>query len=76
MRMICTRDGKPLDPRDEERLSEAVDTIMLDYPPELRRNGITRMLEFISETAQYGDYVSGPRVIDAGVARVDSRRRN
>ena len=27
--------------------------------------GITRMLEFISETAQYGDYVSGPRVIDA-----------
>ncbi len=24
------------------------------------------MLEFISETAQYGDYVSGPRVIDAG----------
>ncbi len=29
--------------------------------------GITRMLEFISETAQYGDYVSGPRIIDAGV---------
>ncbi len=28
--------------------------------------GITRMLEFVSETAQYGDYVSGPRVIDAG----------
>ena len=28
--------------------------------------GITRMLEFISETAQYGDFVSGPRVIDAG----------
>ncbi len=27
--------------------------------------GISRMLEFISETAQYGDYVSGPRVIDA-----------
>jgi ketol-acid reductoisomerase len=26
--------------------------------------GITRMHEFISETAQYGDYVSGPRVID------------
>ena len=23
-------------------------------------------LEFVSETAQYGDYVSGPRVIDAG----------
>lgn len=29
--------------------------------------GITRMLEFVSETAQYGDYVSGPRIIDAGV---------
>ena len=29
--------------------------------------GITRMLEFISETAPYGDFVSGPRVIDAGV---------
>ncbi len=27
--------------------------------------GITRMLEFISETAQYGDFVSGPRVINA-----------
>ena len=29
--------------------------------------GITRMLDFISETAQYGDFVSGPRVIDASV---------
>ncbi|MEY2150025.1 MULTISPECIES: ketol-acid reductoisomerase [Rhodanobacter] len=29
--------------------------------------GIAKMLEFISETAQYGDYVSGPRVIDASV---------
>jgi len=27
--------------------------------------GITRMLEFVSETAQYGDYISGPRVINA-----------
>lgn len=27
--------------------------------------GITRMLEFVSETAQYGDYVSGPRIVDA-----------
>src|ERR1700722_324272 len=26
--------------------------------------GITRMLEFVSETAQYGDYVSGPRIVD------------
>jgi ketol-acid reductoisomerase len=29
--------------------------------------GITKMLEFVSETAQYGDFVSGPRVVDAGV---------
>lgn len=29
--------------------------------------GLTKMLEFVSETAQYGDYVSGPRVIDDGV---------
>lgn len=29
--------------------------------------GLTRMLEFVSETAQYGDYVSGPRVVDDGV---------
>ena len=29
--------------------------------------GVSRMLEFISETAQYGDFVSGPRVIDASV---------
>ena len=28
--------------------------------------GLKRMLEFVSETAQYGDYVSGPRVVDAG----------
>jgi ketol-acid reductoisomerase len=27
--------------------------------------GITRMLEFVSETAQYGDFVSGPRVVTA-----------
>jgi ketol-acid reductoisomerase len=29
--------------------------------------GLSKMLEFVSETAQYGDYVSGPRVVDAGV---------
>jgi ketol-acid reductoisomerase len=27
--------------------------------------GITRMLQFVSETAQYGDYVSGPRIVDS-----------
>jgi ketol-acid reductoisomerase len=29
--------------------------------------GIAKMLQYVSETAQYGDYVSGARVIDAGV---------
>jgi ketol-acid reductoisomerase len=28
--------------------------------------GLTKMLAFVSETAQYGDYVSGPRVVDEG----------
>jgi ketol-acid reductoisomerase len=28
--------------------------------------GLTRMLAFVSETAQYGDYTRGPRVVDAG----------
>jgi ketol-acid reductoisomerase len=27
--------------------------------------GLTKMLQFVSETAQYGDYVSGPRIVDA-----------
>ncbi|HEX7916905.1 MAG TPA: ketol-acid reductoisomerase [Rudaea sp.] len=31
----------------------------------LYQGGITKMLTFISETAQYGDYVSGPRIVDA-----------
>jgi ketol-acid reductoisomerase len=28
--------------------------------------GIARMLEFVSETAQYGDYTRGPRIVDEG----------
>ncbi len=28
--------------------------------------GLSKMLQFVSETAQYGDFVSGPRIIDAG----------
>jgi ketol-acid reductoisomerase len=31
----------------------------------LYQGGITKMLTFISETAQYGDYTRGPRIIDA-----------
>ena len=29
------------------------------------QGGITRMLTFVSETAQYGDFTRGPRVVDA-----------
>ncbi len=32
----------------------------------LYQGGITRMLTFVSETAQYGDFTRGPRVVDAG----------
>ncbi|HQW76724.1 MAG TPA: ketol-acid reductoisomerase [Dokdonella sp.] len=31
----------------------------------LYQGGITKMLTYVSETAQYGDYVSGPRIVDA-----------
>jgi ketol-acid reductoisomerase len=31
----------------------------------LYQGGITKMLTYVSETAQYGDFVSGPRIIDA-----------
>ena len=31
----------------------------------LYQGGITKMLAYVSETAQHGDYVSGPRIIDA-----------
>ena len=32
----------------------------------LYQGGITKMLTYVSETAQYGDYTRGPRVVDAG----------
>ena len=32
----------------------------------LYEGGLAKMLSFISETAQYGDYTRGPRVVDAG----------
>ena len=31
----------------------------------LYQGGIAKMLTYVSETAQYGDYVSGPRIVDA-----------
>lgn len=62
MRMLCRRNGKPLDPRDEERISAAVDTIMLDYPPEYRRFGITRLLEVLPEPPTKDARTNGLRI--------------
>ena len=60
--MLCRRNGKPLDPRDEERISAAVDTIMLDYPPEYRRFGITRLLEVLPEPPTADARTNGLRI--------------
>lgn len=62
VRMLCRRDGKPLDPRDEERISAAVDTIMLDYPAEYRRYGITRLLEVLPEPPTKEARTNGLRI--------------
>ncbi len=62
VRMLCRRSGKPLDPRDEERISAAVDTIMLDYPPEYRRYGITRLLEVLPEPPTKEARTNGLRI--------------
>jgi type IV secretion system protein VirB4 len=62
VRMLCRRNGKPLDPRDEERISTAVDTIMLDYPPEYRRYGITRLLEVLPEPPTKDARTNGLRI--------------
>jgi type IV secretion system protein VirB4 len=62
VRMLCRRSGKPLDPRDEERISTAVDTIMLDYPPEYRRYGITRLLEVLPEPPTKDARTNGLRI--------------
>lgn len=62
IRMLCTRDGKPLDPRDEERISQGVNTIMLDYPPEYRHHGITRLLEVLPEPPTKEARTNGLRI--------------
>lgn len=62
IRMLCTRDGKPLDPRDEERISQAVNTIMLDYPAEYRKYGITRLLEVLPEPPTKEARTNGLRI--------------
>ena len=62
IRLICTRNGNILDPRDEERISKAVDRIMLDYPPEKRGCIITRLLEILPEPPTKEARTNGLRI--------------
>ncbi|WP_226100890.1 VirB3 family type IV secretion system protein [Dickeya oryzae] len=62
VRMLCRRSSKPLAPRDEARISTAVDTLMQDYPPELRRYGITRLLEVLPEPPTREARTNGLRI--------------
>ncbi len=49
MKLLCTRNGKALSPREEIRLSQAVDAVMLELDPASRVYGISRLLENITE---------------------------
>lgn len=51
MGLLCTRNGSTLTPRDEQRLSMAVDRVMYVLKPENRVYGVTRLLENLSEPA-------------------------
>ncbi|MCW2474525.1 MULTISPECIES: VirB3 family type IV secretion system protein [unclassified Symbiopectobacterium] len=62
VRMLCRRNGAPLDPRDEQRISTAVETIMLDYPQAYRRFGITRLLEVLPEAPTREARTNGLRI--------------
>ncbi|MEZ2576340.1 VirB3 family type IV secretion system protein [Buttiauxella ferragutiae] len=62
IRLICTRNGNVLDPRDEERISKAVDRIMLDYPPDKRGCIITRLLEILPEPPTKESRTNGLRI--------------
>ncbi|ENA1754851.1 VirB3 family type IV secretion system protein [Yersinia ruckeri] len=62
IRILCHRNSKKLDPRDEERISTAVDTIMLNYPPEYRYYGITRLLEVLPEPPTKEARTNGLRI--------------
>lgn len=62
VRMICTRNDNVLDPRDEERISKAVDRIMLDYPHEKRGKIITRLLEILPEPPTKDSRTNGLRI--------------
>lgn len=49
-KMVLTRNGGTLSPREEIRLSRAVDTVMLELDPSERVYGVTRMLENLTES--------------------------
>lgn len=49
MRLLCTRNGQTLFPRDELRLSKAVEAVMVGLPAEHRGFGISRLLENLTE---------------------------
>ena len=50
MKILCTRNGSTITPRDEQRLSVAVDAVMSNEP-EYRLFGITRLRENLPEPA-------------------------
>lgn len=62
MRVLCTRNGQTLFPRDELRLSQAVDAVMLGLPEEHRGFGITRLLENLTEPPTKEAQENGLRV--------------
>lgn len=49
VKMLCTRKGKALSERQEVMLSDAVDTVMLEFSPAEQTFGITRLMENITE---------------------------
>ncbi len=50
MKLLCTRHGRELSPREEIMLSRAVDAVMLELDPASRVYGISRLLENITES--------------------------
>ncbi|MBS0847042.1 VirB4 family type IV secretion/conjugal transfer ATPase [Citrobacter sp. JGM124] len=62
MRILCTRNGQTLFPRDELRLSQAVDAVMQALPAEHRGFGITRLLENLTEPPTKEAQENGLRV--------------
>lgn len=50
MKLLCTRSGNALNPREEAMLSRAVDTVMKEFDPSGRVYGVSRLLENITES--------------------------